>query len=237
MSHSPARRHLIRVQAEEAARNAPAGEEVVGGAYELMLAQLHEHTRTLKGIQSVERKIAAKREFLAVYDDYLDGALAGGHAARDRVLTTLLVWNFDCGSWDRGLQLAEHALAHDLPLPDQYSRDLPTLLIDETASAVLVGKLTGDDARRVLARVQELTADRDAPDQARAKLHKAIAYALMGKAPGAEPDLDQLDATRAALALRELQRAHELFQGVGVKKDMERLERRAKGAEPAAASA
>ena len=85
-------------------------------------------------------------------------------------------------------------------------------------------------ATRVLAQVDQLTAEKDAPDQARAKLYKAIGYALIGKTPTNEPDFTTLDETKARLAMEKLQRAHELFAQVGVKKDMERLERRIKAA-------
>lgn len=229
---TPARRHQMRVLAEQAAKAAPPGDEVVGSAYELMLAQLYDHRRTLKAIQSVERKIEAKRAFLPLYEDWLTGALAGGQGGQDVVLTSLMVWHFDCGSWARGMELAAYALAHGLTLPDQYNRDLTTLLIDEASTAALAGKLVGDEAMRVLAEVDQLTDGRDAPDQARAKLHKAIGYALMGKSPTHEPDLATLDLSRAHLAMQQLQRAHELFAQVGVKKDMERLERRLKADAP-----
>ena len=70
---SPARRHQLRVLAELAALAAPHSGQVEGSAYELMLAQLYEHRRTLKGIQSVERKIEAKRSMVADFDAWIDG--------------------------------------------------------------------------------------------------------------------------------------------------------------------
>ena len=227
---TPARRHQLRVLAELAAKAAPPGDEVKGGAYELMLAQLHEHGLTLRKIQSVERKIEAKRAFVGEYDDYITGALEGGQGGQDMVLTSVMVWHLDVGSWARGLEIAAYALRHNLALPDRYERDLATLLIDETATAANAGKLLGDEALRVLAEVDSLTAHRDAPDQARAKLHKAIGYALMGKTPTNEPDITTLDESKARKAMDHLQRAHILFDKVGVKKDMERLERRLKAA-------
>lgn len=232
MLMTPARRHQMRVLAAQAAQAAGQGDEMQGTAYELMLAQLAEHKRALKAIQSVERKIEAKRAILPVYDEYLQGVLAAGQGATDMVLTTLLVWHLDTGAWDSGMQLAAYALAHGLAMPDQYQRDLPTLLIDETSTAALAGKLVGDDALRVLSQVDQLTSERDAPDQARAKLFKAIGYALVGKTPKHEPDVATLDPSRAAMAMKHLARAHELFDKVGVKKDMERLERRVKNAPP-----
>ena len=225
---TPARRHQMRVLAELAAKAAPPGDEVKGGAYELMLRQLHEHGLTLRKIQSVERKIEAKRTFVGDYDDYITGALEGGQGGQDMVLTTMMVWHLDVGSWARALEIAAYALRHNLALPDRYERDLATLLIDETATAANAGKLVGDEALRVLAEVDSLTADRDAPDQARAKLHKAIGYALMGKTPTNEPDITTLDESKARKAMDHLKRAHNLFDKVGVKKDMERLERRIK---------
>ena len=227
---TPAKRHKLRVLAELAALAAGPGDEVRGSAYELMLAQLAEHKRTLKTIQSTERKIEAKRKMLPDFEDYVTGALEGGQGAHDMVLTTVLVWHLDVGSWARALEIAAYALRHNLALPDRYERDLATLLIDETATAANAGKLVGDEALRVLAEVDGLTADRDAPDQARAKLHKAIGYALMGKTPTNEPDITTLDESKARKAMDHLERAHNLFDKVGVKKDMERLERRIKAA-------
>lgn len=234
MRHTPAQRHRLATMAAIAATTAatsPHG-EMEGSAYELMQAQLHEHRLTLKKIQSVERKIDAKRTMLADFDAYLDGVLNADAGAQDLVVTSVLVWHLDVGNWARALQLARYAISHALALPDQYNRDLATLLIDETSTAALAGKLLGDEALRVLAEVASLTAERDAPDQARAKLHKAIGYALMGKTPTHEPDIATLDITKAQLAMGHLQRAHELFAQVGVKKDMERLERRLKAALP-----
>ncbi|MCW8207623.1 terminase [Verminephrobacter aporrectodeae subsp. tuberculatae] len=224
---TPARRHQMRVHAAQAV---PAGGELEGSVYELMQAQLYEHRRTLKNIQSIERKIEAKRVFLPVYDDWVNGALAGDTGAQDIVLVSVMVWHLDVGSWARGLQIAAYALRHKMALPDQYQRDIATLLIDESSTAALVGKLNGDEAVQTLGEVEKLTRDLDTPDQARAKLHKAIAYALIGKTPSVDPDFSTLAPEQAIQAMDQLQRAQQLFDKVGVKKDMERLERRLKAA-------
>jgi len=205
-----------------------------GSAYELMQAQLHEHLRTLKNIHSVEKKIEAKRAMLADFEPYLDGVLQANSGAQDVVLSTVLVWHIDVGNWARALQLARYALVHGLKLPDQYNRDLPTLLIDEYADAALAGKLTGEDALKHLSAVGELTQARDAPDQARAKLHKAVGWALLGKTAMADVDPKNLPPGTCQAALTHLLRAIELWPQVGVKKDVERLQRRLAGDKPAA---
>jgi Phage small terminase subunit len=230
MSLSPARAHRSRMLAALAAAGSPAGGPVLGGEYELMLAQLIEHKRRLKDIQSIERKIEAKREFLPLYRTWVGETLAQGNGAHDLVLMTVLVWYIDVGDFCQALEVARYAVAYGLPMPDQYDRNLATVLLDEIAGAALAGKLAPDTGIEVLHQVTELTTDSDTPDQARAKLHKALAYAHMGRLGTSEVDVGQLAVPAAREALKHCRRAFELFEQVGVKKDIERLERRLKTA-------
>lgn len=228
---SPAQRHFARVTAARAAEVAAPGTTTRGSAYELMLYKLADDRRRLKQIQSVQRKIEVKTTMLPDYQDWVDGVLASGKGAQDDVLTSMLVWYIDVGQFDRALQVANYAVRHKLTLPDQYSRDIPTMLIDEISSAYLNGKLANDPAYAVdvLTKVGVLTDGCDTPDQARAKLHKSLGYALIGV-------VDLVDQSEIAPAVqaqaeeanRQLHRALELFEAVGVKKDIERLERRLK---------
>lgn len=230
---TPAQRHYARVTARRSAEEAPSGGVVTGNAYELMLMKLAEDRRRLKDIKSVERKIEVKRQLLPEYQEWIDGALAGGKGAQDDVLTTLLVWHIDVGDYDRALQIAEYAIAHKLTLPDQYSRDIATMLLDEFSGAYLNGKLAEDPQKAivVLGRVGTMTEGSDAPDQARAKLHKALGYALIAFVDLADKEnLAPSMVAYAKAANDNLHRALELFEHIGVKKDIERLERRLKKA-------
>lgn len=228
MRKTPAQRHLEAKQAALASASTPAGSELQGSAYQLMLAQLAEHRRSLKDIQSIEKKIEAKRGFLPLYDDWVDGALAHGRGGQDLVLTTVLIWHIDAGNFRRALQIAEYAVAHSLPLPDQYERTLGTALIDEFGGAALRGQMSRQDALELLPDVLHGTRELDAPDQARAKLHKAYGYALIDKSGSKDVNFEKLELKQVEGALEHLQRAFELFDQVGVKKDIERLDRQLK---------
>lgn len=230
MRETPAQRSLARKLALATAAAAPAGSEPQGSAYEMMLLQLADHRRSLKSIQSVERKIEAKREFLPVYDAWVDGVLANGRGAQDQVVTTVLIWHIDAGNYARALQLAAYAVKHSLAPPDQYERSLGTILIDEFAAGALAGKMSSAEARELLPQVIELTREQDAPDQARAKLHKAMGFALLNKVGSTDVDFDKVPVAVATAALEHLQRALALFEQVGVKKEIERLGRRVKNA-------
>ncbi|MFZ6875360.1 phage terminase small subunit [Undibacterium sp. Di27W] len=226
---SPALRHAARVLAAKAAAQSKHGEHVQGNAYELMLAKLINDKQRLKAIKSIQRKIELKREILPEYDDWINGALESGNGAQDQVLTTVLVWHIDAGTYARALDIAQYCLVHNLSLPDQYARDVSTLLLDEIPGAYLEGRFESPAAAvETLRAVQLLTVNADVPDQASAKLYKALGYAQVGKMGNGDIDFDQLPEEAASKSLDNLRRALDLFQNIGVKKDIERLERRLK---------
>jgi len=232
---SPAQRHAARVLAAKAAAQSKHGEQVQGSAYELMLAKLINDKQRLKAIKSIQRKIELKREILPDYQDWIDSTLQYGNGAQDVVITTVLVWMIDAGEYKRALDIAQYCMVHSLALPDQYARDVPTMLLDEIPGAYLEGRMSGPDISPLVAidtlkAVQLLTIDADVPDQATAKLYKALGYAQIGKVGNAEVDVDVLTEFIASRALEYLHKALDLFQGIGVKKDIERLERRLKKA-------
>lgn len=74
MSLSPARQHRLRIQAEQAAREGGSVRHASG--YDLMLLQLAEDRRRLKGIQSTVKKAAIKVELLPKYAAWAEGVLA-----------------------------------------------------------------------------------------------------------------------------------------------------------------
>ncbi|MBC3907885.1 phage terminase small subunit [Undibacterium umbellatum] len=230
MSHtSLAMRHFARITAERANAQSNQGGELTGNAYELMLAKLINDKQRLKAIKSIQRKIELKREILPEYDDWINGALESGNGAQDQVLTTVLVWHIDAGTYARALDIAQYCLVHNLSLPDQYARDVSTLLLDEIPGAYLEGRFESPAAAvETLRAVQLLTVNADVPDQASAKLYKALGYAQIGKMGNGDIDFDQLPEEAASKALDNLRRALDLFQNIGVKKDIERLERRLK---------
>lgn len=211
---SPAKAHFLRVAAavSTAAGGDPTRDQVVGSQYELMLAKLAEDKRRLKDIQSLERKAEVKAELIPEYMPWILGTLEGESGQQDDVLMTVFVWAIDCGQFDLALRIARYAIDHDLVMPDQYKRDVPCVLVEEIADAAL--KLDDDEIPGIVGTLAEtlvLTEACDMPDEVRAKLLKAIGYA--DRAAG-----------RFAEAKTTLERALQLHDKVGVKKDIERLE-------------
>ena len=220
---SLARQHFQRMTAASAAAATAPGAPVRANAYELQLIALADAKRALKQVQSVERKAEVKRRVLPQFAPWVQGVLDAGRGGQDDVLMTVMVWQIDVGDFAAALDIASYALQHKLTLPDPYKRDVATLVAEEIAeqssAALAAGKPVDLDS---LDRAALRTAEHDMPDEVRAKLHKALGSGHLERA-----DLDgkAADKNAARAALEHFKRALELHGRVGVKKEIERLER------------
>lgn len=206
---SPAKRHYQKAAALQIEDGASQSDLAI---YEQMLLQLADHKRSLKAIQSVERKIEAKRGMIPAYQGYIEGVLASNSGRQDDILMTIMVWKVDTGDYPGALEIGQYAISHGLVTPEQYQRDTATLLAEEIAEAALNGTPVPEE---YLIRADELTADHDMPDQVRAKLKRALGEAYAA-------------AEKNQLAEAALNRAIELNPNVGVKKQLDHLRRKNK---------
>ncbi|MGL6445191.1 phage terminase small subunit [Aeromonas veronii] len=213
---TPARRNRERKLAALQGAANPQFDQVTANAYELQLMQLAEHRRTLKGIQSIERKIDAKRTMLATYKPWIDGLLAADRGGQDDVLVTIMLWHLDTGDLEGAFNMADYVIRHKLNTPDQYDRSAPTLIAEEVAdTAIKLQEAGTGSSYGLLSAYLELLKESDMFDQVHAKLHKAVGRAALAegfKEPAAE----------------HYRRALELHDKVGLKKDLEVLEREIK---------
>lgn len=231
---SPARSHFERtIAASRSALETPA-QQANANAYELMLMKLAEDKRTLKGIQSIERKAEAKKTLLPAYAPWVEGALANAAGVQDDVLMTVMVWSIDVGDLPQALLIGRYAIEHKLVLPDQYQRTTGCLLAEDCADYGLkaLADPAGVDAvvlMGTLMAANEITQLEDMPDEVRAKLYKAIGYAARASAANSAGDLSVDVASTALYYLRLALAKH---KQVGVKKDIERLETLLKNSAP-----
>ncbi|MEW6166070.1 MAG: phage terminase small subunit [Pseudomonadota bacterium] len=215
---TPARANFERKMAAARAAETPAAVRGDATAYELMLAKLAEDRRRLHEIQSIERKIELKRTLLPDYAPWITGVLAGNHGVQDDVLMTVMVWRIDTGDLEGALAIAAYAIEHQLAMPDQYKRSTGCLIAEEFAGHALKLEVIDAATTKQLLLAERLVAEQDMPDEVRAKLLKAIGYGLNRS--------DDIEQKRAAIDY--LKRALALHDGVGVKKNIEAIEREIK---------
>lgn len=213
---SPARKHFERISAASS-QAAESDTPRDANGYELMLHKLATDKRRLKEVQSLERKAEVKREILPEYEPWIEGVLTGKQGVQDDVLMTVMVWRIDAGDYLGALEIARYAIEHKLAMPDQYKRTTACLIAEEMADAAIKAHDSGIEINvEPLQIADEITSGEDMPDEVRAKLYKAIGYGLSG------------DKTMLGKAIDIFKRALGLHDKVGVKKDIERLERELK---------
>lgn len=226
---SPARRHFERKSAEQRSAEGVSATRADATAYELMLVKLAEDRRRLHDLQSIERKAELKRTLLPDYAPWIKGVLEGNHGVQDDVLMTIMVWCIDVGDLPSALTLADYAIRHKLAMPDQYKRTTGCLIAEEFADyALRLKDGIPFDVTGWLIAARDLTAGEDMPDEVRAKLLKALGYGFAANSETVADKQLALDTLKSALALHDK---------VGVKKDIERLERDIKNSALATASA
>ena len=211
-------------------RPVPVGNTPAARAAATVMMRLRHDLQRLKQIQSVQKKIDAKREMLPEYQAWCDGLLDAGRAAgrgalpatgADEVLPTIMVWHIDTGDWSRALALAAFVLRFDVAMPKRYARNAATTVLEEIATAALKTQAAGDAfPLDVLEAVDELTRDIDMHDEPRAKLFKAIGTELARAAEAATGDAIPTTIDRAVEALT---RAQDLHDRSGVKMMLKNL--------------
>lgn len=238
---SLARRHRERALAAQAGKSVAgaveAGQAVampetgeVASEYRALYAVLQDNLRSLSDIQSIEGRNPIKREMAETFRAWVDGALAAGadgNAAQDEIVAQMMVWAIDYRDFERALDIGEHVLRFGIKLPERYLRTPACLLAEDIATAVLAEPELA--TLEQIVRLARLTGGYDMPDQARAKLLKAMGRAYAKAAEDFDPEADSAPAGgKAALlhaALDAFKRALQLHKVIGVKKDIERLER------------
>ncbi|MFX5720323.1 phage terminase small subunit, partial [Acinetobacter baumannii] len=145
---SPARRHRLKTLAAKEAAKADefGGVRPDASVYQLQLTELKNDIHVLRSIQSQEKRAEAKKELIPKHMPYVDGVIkSGAKVEQDEVITTIMLWCFDCGLFDQGLSLAEYALQNALKMPDSFSRSTATVIVEEIGNAARVAHKAGED--------------------------------------------------------------------------------------------
>lgn len=207
---NPFRAHTRFIQGQEAARTGGNGRHAKG--YDLMLLQLNEDRRRLKGIQSTVTKAQIKVEVLPKYAAWAEGVLSADGGQQDDVIMYVMLWRIDAGDYAGALTIGRHAIKHGWVMP-VGKRNTATVLTEEMADAAKAAMLAGTpfDAELLLQTLDAVDGE-DMPDQSRARLHKSIGWVQTESNP--------------VSALNHLKHALQLDEKCGVKKDIEQLERK-----------
>lgn len=208
---SPAARHRQKMLAQKEVTNIEAGSTPT---YRMLQIKLREDKQALKAVQSIQAKIELKKGLVSHYDQWIDATLATGKGDKDPLLTTLMLWHIDIGSFGRALDIAEYAIKHDLQMPDAHQRTLATVVAEEiadTAKKLATADEIDDEQVAQVLRASTITTDADMPDQVRAKLARQVG--------------ELTETTDPEYALEQYKTALKFDENVGVKGSVKRLEK------------
>lgn len=187
---SPARRHRLQALAAKEAAKADefGGVRPDASVYQLQLTELKNDLHVLRSIQSQEKRAEAKKELIPKHMPYVLGIVqSGAKVEQDEVITTIMLWCFDCGLFNQGLSLAEYALEQNLKMPDSFSRSTASIVAEEIGNAAHKAYQDGQVFKLdVLEKATQLTADYDMHDQIRAKLYLGIGRTFLQLDRGSE---------------------------------------------------
>jgi hypothetical protein len=213
---SPARRHLLKAKAaiEAAKADEFGGVRPDASVYQLQLTELKNDIHVLRSIQSQEKRAEAKKELIPKHMPYVEGVIkSGAKVEHDEVITTIMLWCFDCGLFDQGLSLAEYALQNELKMPDSFSRSTATVIVEEIGNAARVAHKAGEDFNLgTLEKAFELTSEHDMPDEVRAKLYVGLGRSSLKK-----------ESYRPAVSYFET--ALKLHENCGCKQELQKAEK------------
>lgn len=234
MSGASVRAAGIKAAAAPAPAPEPAADTPAGQEYASLKVLLDDNLRALSDIASHEARNPKKAEFAKAFAPWIDGVLAADAdgAPQDDILVTNMIWAVDYKDIDYALRLGAYGIRHNLILPGGYTRTVACFLAEDIAHL----SLSKADAVSLdqLVQLRTMVADSDMPDPVMARLGKAIGRAFVRKAEAFDPAADNAaaggKAAYQAEALANFQRALELDAQVGVKKDIEQLQRALKAA-------
>ncbi len=217
---TPAQAHFQRVMAQRAGLSPEQDSPVERTAHEQVLHMLRLAQSRLSGIQSRQTKAELKKEILPQFAGWIEGTLEGDRGRPDEVITTLMVWAVDCGDLALALRLGDYVIRHGLSLADNFGRNAATTLTEEICNPILTLAATQSDVdlRDYIAPLDtlaDIVDGQDMPDEVRAKLCKARAFA---RRTNSDPD-------SMALSLELLRTAMQLNPNAGVKREIAALTR------------
>lgn len=194
---------------------------------EITLRYTHD-LRRLKEIKAVSLKIAAKREMIPEYRDWIIGLVEAdkgvGTGLAAEIPPTVMVWLIDVGAYADALRLGDFLLRHKVEMPARYNRDVATVLVEEIAEAALKAIAANESFElALLEQVELMTCFIDMHDEVRAKLAKAIGMERLDRLENGEASPDQLGDIDAVLA--SLRNAQNLHARIGVKDKIKRAEK------------
>ena len=231
---SPAERFQMRKRADlaKAASDAEGKPAVIyeDPEYTALRLQLSEDNRKLKAIESIEKKIEAKKPMFETYRPHIMARLKADQAIQDDIFSLMMFWAIDLAEYPLAINMGAHIIKHGLALPPNFTRGPATALVEQISEAALAENSTVShgDLMELLDQVDK--GKWDMLDPVKGKLFKAICKSYHAKATNYDAGAaDNPTSGQSGLARNAIKAGQMALQlggdKIGVKTDIREMER------------
>lgn len=231
---SPAESFQIRKRAQlaKAAADADGKPAVINEdpGYTALRLQLSEDNRKLKAIESIEKKIEAKRPMFENYRPHIMDRLEADEAVQDDIFALMMLWAIDIAEYPLAINMGAHIIKHSLALPPNFVRGPATALVEQISEAALAEDSTVSHGDLMELLDQIAKGNWDMLDPVKGKLFKALCRSYVAKAANYDADAtDNPTGGQSALARNAIKAGEMALKlggdKIGVKTDMRGMER------------
>ena len=221
---SPGQRHRLKVEMQQKLEQQQAIVIADGESMHLQARAVDRDAARLKGMTMAERTEIKKREFLPNYLPTAQRYLDDGKVYKNPIFAYCVVWLFDVGEFQQGLDWAEIAIAQGQATPGSFKSGFPAFVADTILEWAQLESEAGNSIEPYFSRTFENVTEKwRIHEKIKAKWYKFAALELLKGDNGevkasAIDNVDDLEKAEAYLA-----RAHQLNPKSGVRTHRDRI--------------
>ncbi|RSD30725.1 phage terminase small subunit [Vibrio pectenicida] len=220
------RKQMLEKQANQSASEMISGADTE--SLHIKLIDFEEDRKYLKQLNAIEDKVKHKREVLVPkYKPYVEAYLAKGEVFENPIFTNMVIWLFDVNDMETAIDWCLKAIELDLPTPDNFRRDWPTVCADAVLEWAEKESSRGHSIEPYFRKVfEKVEKEWRLHEEVHAKWYRfAGLYLIRNEEGQPQPTaIGCLETLEKALVL--LQHAHDKYDKVGVKTKIGQIEQR-----------
>ncbi|MCF7496205.1 phage terminase small subunit [Vibrio sp. L5-1] len=220
------RRQLLEKQANQSASELIPGADTE--SLHIKLLGFEEDRKCLKQLNAIEDRVKHKREVLVPkYKPYVEMYLEKGEVFENPIFTNMVIWLFDVNEMNTAIDWCMKAIEMDLPTPENFRRDWPTVCADAVLEWAEKESARGHSIEPYFSQVfEKVDKEWRLHEKVQAKWYRfAGLHLILNEQGQPQPTaIGDLETLEKALAL--LQHAHDKYEKVGVKTKIGQIEQR-----------
>ncbi|MEQ5074843.1 phage terminase small subunit [Providencia alcalifaciens] len=223
---SPAQRHRKAVELRQKLEQKQAITLADGVSMHLQARAIEQDVKRLREQPTTASRVEMKkRELLPAYLPSAERYLAEGDVYRNPIFTYCVIWLFDVGDFDKGLDWADIAIEQGQLTPDNFRSNFPAFVADTILAWATLENEAGNSIEPYFSRTfKNVTEKWQVHEKIRAKYYKFAALNLLRSHVNADAKASAIDCVDTLeQAASYMEKARQLNPKVGVDTHLKRI--------------